>query len=155
MYIDASFATHNDAKSHSGIIIKLYGCTIMGRSIKQKIISKDSTEAELIALSDNILTAVNIFDLLKDLKIKIDDTTIYQDNKSVIHLLSTNNYKSRNKYIKMRLNLVKEIIDSNNLNIKYIPTIEMMSDLLTKPLNGYLFKKHVDAIQHVCETKGR
>lgn len=92
---------------------------------------------------------------MKDLKIKIDDTTIYQDNKSVIHLLSTNNYKSRNKYIKMRLNLVKEIIDSNNLNIKYIPTIEMMSDLLTKPLNGYLFKKHVDAIQHVCETKGR
>jgi hypothetical protein len=53
-YIDASFAIHNDGKSHTGVVIFVGGVAVYCASRKQKCVSKSSTEAELIALSDNI-----------------------------------------------------------------------------------------------------
>jgi hypothetical protein len=53
-YVDASFASHMDGKSHSGVIILVGGVGVLFTSRKQKCISKSPTEAELIALSDNV-----------------------------------------------------------------------------------------------------
>jgi hypothetical protein len=53
-YVDASYGTHHDCKSHTGIIITVGGKNVFFRLSKQKINSKSSTEAELIALSDSL-----------------------------------------------------------------------------------------------------
>ena len=54
LFVDASFGVHADGKSHTG------SCVVIGdvgavhcRSVKQQIVSKSSTEAELIGLSDS------------------------------------------------------------------------------------------------------
>ena len=52
-YIDASYGVHADGKSHSGTIITLGAGPVYVRSSKQKIVTKSSSEAELVALSDN------------------------------------------------------------------------------------------------------
>ncbi len=51
-YVDASYRVHADMKSHTGCVITLGKGPIFVRSAKQKLVSKSSTEAELIALSD-------------------------------------------------------------------------------------------------------
>jgi hypothetical protein len=53
-YIDASFALHPDGKSHTGIVVLLGGVGVFYASRKQKCISKSPTEAELVALSDDV-----------------------------------------------------------------------------------------------------
>jgi hypothetical protein len=53
-YVDASFATHVNGKSHYGIMVMIGGVSVFFASWKQKCISKSPTEAELVALSDNV-----------------------------------------------------------------------------------------------------
>lgn len=53
-YVDASYGVHNDCRSHTGVVLTIGNGPILVKSVKQKINSKSSTEAELIALSDAI-----------------------------------------------------------------------------------------------------
>ncbi len=53
-WVDASFATHEDAKGHTGLIIALGNGPIFASSTKQKLVSKSSTESELIGISDSL-----------------------------------------------------------------------------------------------------
>jgi hypothetical protein len=54
VYIDAAFALHSDAKSHTGMIIFAKGVPVYIASRKQKCMTKSLTEAELVGLIDNI-----------------------------------------------------------------------------------------------------
>jgi len=51
-YIDASHGVHVDAKSHTGLAVTMGIGVFMSRSSKQKVVSKSSTVAELVAVSD-------------------------------------------------------------------------------------------------------
>ena len=51
-YVDASYAVHKDFKSHTGAVISLGQGPVYVKSTKQKINSKSSTEAEIVAVSD-------------------------------------------------------------------------------------------------------
>lgn len=51
-YIDTSYAVHPNMRSHTCSMLTLGKGTIQGKSIKQKINTKSSTEAELIAGDD-------------------------------------------------------------------------------------------------------
>ena len=53
-YIDASFGTHPDMKSHTGSIFTLGKGCISGSSTKQKVNARSSTESELIGIDDKI-----------------------------------------------------------------------------------------------------
>ena len=66
---DASYLTHNDVKSHSGITYSLAegGPSISCFSLKQKITAQSSTEAELIALHEGARSTVWISSLMKQL----------------------------------------------------------------------------------------
>jgi hypothetical protein len=64
-YIDAAFGTHDDGKSHTGLVVKFGGATVLCMSSKQKIVTRDSTEAELIGLSDKLLTVMQCHEFMK------------------------------------------------------------------------------------------
>ena len=53
-YVDASYGTHADMKSHTGCVITVGKGVIYARSTKLKINTKSSTEAELVGASDMI-----------------------------------------------------------------------------------------------------
>jgi hypothetical protein len=53
-HVDAAFAVHPDMKSHTGATMSLGEGTIQSFSIKQKINTRSSTEAEIVALDDVI-----------------------------------------------------------------------------------------------------
>jgi hypothetical protein len=56
-FVDASLAPHADGHSHSGSVITLGKGPIFVRSSKQRLVTKSSTEAELVAMSDERSTA--------------------------------------------------------------------------------------------------
>ena len=51
-FVDASFGIYSDMKSVTGVVIKIGEATIYVKSGKQKILTRSSTEAELVGLSD-------------------------------------------------------------------------------------------------------
>jgi hypothetical protein len=53
-WIDASFAMHTNMKSHTGATMLMGKCLVYSASIRQKLNTKSSTEAELVAADDAI-----------------------------------------------------------------------------------------------------
>ena len=51
-YIDTSFGTYEDVKSVTGIVLMIGNATVYVKSGKQKIVTRSSTGAELVGLSD-------------------------------------------------------------------------------------------------------
>jgi hypothetical protein len=51
---DASFGIHRDGKSHSGILIFMDNSVLLAKSVKQKLVTLSSTEAELDCLSEGL-----------------------------------------------------------------------------------------------------
>lgn len=142
-YVDASYGTHSDAKSHSGLYLSVGSGPIISKSTKQKLVTKSSTEAELVAESDFASEALASKSFLEA---QGEDTggpaTIFQDNMSTIALLNNGVSKSdRTRHINVRYFWTKERIDSGELAITYVPTDDMIADILTKPLQGEKFFK--------------
>jgi hypothetical protein len=117
VYIDAAFGGQVDGKSQSRCVVTLGGTAVIEICRKQKIVSKDSTEAELVALSNLLVEVEAVQELLDNLsnlmgeKLMTGRLTVYQDNTSTISLVTKGGGKPRNKYMKVRQEMVKERVD--------------------------------------------
>ena len=141
VYVDASYGVHCDAKSHTGMSIALGKGPIFAKSSKQRLVSKSSTEAELIGLSDSATQAIWTRNFLEQQGYNIGPATIYQDNQSAMQLAANGRSNSeRTRHIHIRYYFVKDRVESGELQIKYMPTKLMIADILTKPLQGELFR---------------
>jgi hypothetical protein len=140
-WIAAAFGTHKDGKSHSGLAIALGNAFLMCKSSKQKIVSKDSTEAELVALSDKYNQVLLIAEELKDMGYDVGTPIIYQDNTSTISLVTKGGGVQRTNHMNVRVNIVLEAVTSGLIHIICMKTAEMVADVLslTKPLQCILF----------------
>jgi ABC-type nitrate/sulfonate/bicarbonate transport system substrate-binding protein len=138
--VDASFGIHEDGKSHSGLSISLGSGSILSKSVKQRIVTKSSTEAELVAESDFASEAIFSRDFLQAQGIDTSSAIIYQDNQSTISMIKNGGSKSdRTRHVNIRYFWSKERVDSGDISIVYLPTDDMIADVLTKPLQGDKF----------------
>ncbi len=87
-YIDAAFVAHSDGKGHSGSDVLLSDTVVDAVTRKQKRASSDSTEAELIAISDLSSDVLWTNEWMQN-QGNITPTPItFQDNTSTIHLIT-------------------------------------------------------------------
>jgi hypothetical protein len=146
-YVDASYGIHPDGKSHTGMFIALGAGPIFVKSSKQKIVTKSSTEAELVALSDSCSQVIWSREFLIAQGYDVDPAVIYQDNKSTITLVEKGRSTSdTTRHINVRYFFVKDKIESNEVSVVYLPTGSMIADALTKPLQGDLLRKMRDKL---------
>ena len=95
-WVDSLYAVHPDMKSHTGIYMTLgKGATYMA-SCKQKLNTKGSTDAELVAVDDALGQVLWTRHFLAAQGYPIPTITVYQDNKSTI-LLAENGRSSSSK----------------------------------------------------------
>ena len=146
-YIDASYGVHRDGKSHTGAAITLGGGVVYAKSAKQKIVTKSSTEAEIVGLSDSSSQVIWSRDFLIGQGYQLDAAVIYQDNMSTIALVKKGQSTSeRSRHINIRYFFVKDRVDQGDIKVEYKPTGDMLADVLTKPLQGSLFAKMRDQL---------
>ena len=113
---------------------------LMVKSTKQKIVTKSSTESELIALSDLCSPVIWNREFLCAQGEDPSPTIVYQDNQSTMALINKGSSSSeRTRHIKIRHFWVKDRVDAGDVEIVYIPTEDMTADILTKPLQGPTF----------------
>ena len=149
-WIDGAFATHRDMHSHTGGALSLGKGVITGISTRQKLTTRSSTEAELVAVDDCMSLILWTRYFLEAQGYGVDDAIIYQDNKSAI-LLEQNGQASstrRTRHLNIRYFFVTDRIKKNEVHIQYCPTHNMLADYFTKPLQGATFRKFRDAIMN-------
>jgi hypothetical protein len=141
-YIDASYGVHKDGKSHTGAVHSLGKGPISVRSNKQKIVTKSSTEAELVGASDEASHTLHYQEFLKEQGYDMGSAVVYQDNKSCMTLLEKGRSTSdRTRHIKIRYFWINHYIDTKEVKLEYLPTDQMIADILTKPLQGEQFRR--------------
>jgi hypothetical protein len=131
-YVDASFGLYEDGKSVSGVVISLGGAIIYIKSGKQKIVTRSSTEAELVGISDALSQILWTREFLLALDLTLGPATVFQDNKSTIFLANKGRSTSeRSRHIKIRYFFVSHYIESKEIALEYLPTGLMVADILT------------------------
>lgn len=138
-YVDVAFGQHVDGKSQTGVVHRLGKATVLARSQKQKMVSKHSTEGELVGLTDRVDGVLRLNEFLIEQGIDMKVPVIFQDNQSTILLAEKGGGKYRNIHLRVRQKRIQEMIECGEVSLKYMPTGSMLADILTKPLQGFLF----------------
>ena len=146
-FTDASFGIHANFMSHTGATITLGGGPIFAKSSKQKLVTKSSTEAELVGLSDSASQVIWTRNFLMAQGYQMNPAIIKQDNMSTLALAEKGRSTSeRTRHVNIRYFFIKDRVNSGDLKLEYLPTSEMIADILTKPLQGEAFRVLRDAL---------
>ena len=146
IYADASHGLHEDGKGHGGIVITLGSAPVYTKSYKLKMITRSSSEAELVVLEEASTFTGWYKNLLSDLGIDVGAIPIYQDNKSTIIMAAQGGNFQRTKHLMMKDLYIKERLECNDARLLYLPTEDMVADLLTKPLGRVTSQRHVSTL---------
>lgn len=147
-WVDASFAVHPDMRSHTGGVISFGNGGVLCKSSKQKLNTKSSTEAELVGASDYLPNTIWVKLFMEAQGHPITECLFEQDNEAAIKLETNGraSCSSKTRHVSIRYFFVKDRARQENIAIRHCPTLRMLADFFTKPLQGALFRKFRDVI---------
>ena len=140
-----------DMKSHTGYCLTMGTGSFISGSSSQKITTRSSTESELVGVDDSIgfvewaslysKEQVEEYPVEHPLKDMGKKNVVLQDNTSTIKMLKGGKRVcgQHTRNIHVRYFYAHERVDDGTIHITYCPTKEMVSDYLSKPLQGSLF----------------
>jgi hypothetical protein len=143
-FIDAAYGVHMvSGKSHTGCAIVLGRAgPVFAKSVKQKIVTKSSTEAEVVALSDMTSQAIHVRNFVQAQGYELGPAIVYQDNMSCMALMKRGGPTSeRSRHIDIRHFWVAERVEEKEVIIEHCGTTDMFANIMTKPVQGAQFIK--------------
>ncbi len=159
IYADASHGLHpNTGQAHGGIIITFGSAPVLTRSFKVSMITKSSSESELVVLDEAAAYAVWLRLLMYELKIydNVPRVKIFQDNKSAITMAHQDVYNfKRSKHLLIKYNFVKQHIDAGDIFLEYLPTKDMLADILTKPATREILLQALEGLSMTSNSSHR
>ena len=150
-WVDASYALHGDMRSHTGRTIMMGKGVLYGKSSKQKLNTKSSTEAELVGASDFLPQTIWTKNFIEAQGYKVRNNDFFQDNMSAMKMEKNgrSSVGQRSRHINIRYFFIKDRIASGDINLVHCPAGIMVADFFTKPLQGPLFRKFQDIIMGI------
>ena len=71
---------------------------------------------------------------------KVGTVPLHEDNRTAMEFISHGGpIHARTRYIGVKMYFVKDHVDDGDLEVVYCKTIDMLADLMTKPVTGALF----------------
>jgi hypothetical protein len=137
-HIDAAYGVHEDGKSVTGCVTMIgESGPIHAKSVKQKIVTKSSTESELVATSDSANQTLHLRQFLVEQGYPQEAAEIFQDNISCMNLLKKGKSCSeRTRHMSIRYFWLTEKIRKGEIKLTHIRTEDMCANVLTKPIQG-------------------
>lgn len=135
-YSDADYAADLDTRrSTTGYLFCLSGGPITWNSQRQKTVSLSTTEAEYKAACAAAKEMIWLKRFL--LELSCTDVTyscICIDNQSTIKLVKNPTLHKRTKHIDIKYHFIREQYANKEIDIRYVPSVEQLADIFTKPL---------------------
>jgi hypothetical protein len=126
-WVDASFACHPDMRSQTGAIMSLGNGAAYATSTRQKLNTRSSTEAELMAVNNILPQILWTRNFMISQGFEIHENTFLQDNRSAMLLESNGRGSSskRTRHIDVRYFFVKDKVDKGEVKIEHCSTNKM------------------------------
>ena len=112
-WVDASFATHPNCRSHTGATLSFGKGSVYSMSSKQKLNTRSSTEAELVGINDVLSMILWTRLFLEAQGYQVTDNVLHQDNESTIKLAQNGRRSSskQTRHIEVRYYFITDHIE--------------------------------------------
>ena len=142
-FVDASWACDiHDGRSVTGYVFMLNGSPVTWASKKQATVAKSTSEAEFYALSGAASEAGWLMQFISQIGTNICPIRMFEDNQGAQKFATNPIAHARMKHVGVQHFFVRELVEDGIIQLKHIPSGEMVADMLTKPLLTQLFEKH-------------
>jgi hypothetical protein len=140
--------------SLSGFIAYMRGIGAFYSSVNlEKTISQSTAEAEYKTIGRGAKFAESIRQFLTEIGFpQTGPTPVYNDNQAALAIASNPYCSSATRHMKIKYHYVRQQIKEKSIKVSYVPTGEMIADIMTKALPVEVFRKfrsllmgHVDA----------
>jgi hypothetical protein len=116
-------------------------------SRKQTFVASSTAEAEYIAVCTAICKAVWLRKLLTRLFGQmLDPTMIHCDNQSWVKLSENPASHDRSKHVEIKFHYIQDMVKRKAILVQYLPTDELIANVLTKPLAKSKFEYFHDEL---------
>lgn len=132
-------------RSTSGWIILLNSTPIIWKSSRQATTTTSTCESEFVSCSTASKDLLWVRNLLSELGINLKPTPVHIDNQGTIKLIRNNQTHAKTKHLDIKLHFIRDI-NNKSIQVRYVPSEDNISDLLTKPLPSNKFYKFLDII---------
>ena len=143
-YIDSSYMSEEQTLCRFGVNYYINGMSVyeMSRRLPDHYLS--SCEAEYYACSIGTCEGKFLVMTLTAMgETQSGPLLIGQDNKSCIQIAENpGRHHGRTKHIELRIRWIEDEIKKEKLALVYVPTSQMVADVLTKPLSYEAFARH-------------
>jgi hypothetical protein len=146
-FCDADYAGDIDTRtSCSGGIWLLGGGPVVWISTKQRSVALSTGESEYISAAEAAKIGQWLRGLLRELQRpaylgKHLEVPIYSDNTACIALTRDPIAHARTKHIEVRYHYIRQLVAHGKTTLAYLPTADMLADILTKPLPIIAFRR--------------
>lgn len=136
IYADSSHILHSDAKGHGGIVITLGSAPILVKSFKLRLVTRSSSESELVSLEEAVSYAMYLKTFLAELRLwkPTNPITVFQDNLSTIRIATAGPSFKRSRHLLVKEGYVRQYVESNDVILEYLRSTDMVADMMTKVL---------------------
>ena len=134
-YSDSDWAgDHQSRRSVSGGAIYFLDNFFDGFSIIQKTVALSSSEAELMALCENVKTVLGMYHLINPIfPLKLPLKICY-DNKGSAFMAANPVNNKRTRHIDTKYKFIHQYIEQGLVALEYVPTQDNIADIFTKSL---------------------
>jgi hypothetical protein len=170
--VDSDFAGNWDAKTahgdpmisktRSGWVITFAQCPVTWSSKLQTLTALSTTEAEYISLSNALRDVIPLMELLKEVQarniinecpVPVIHCKVFEDNAGALEMAKTPKIRPRTKHINNYYHHFREYVENKTISLHSTLSIDQIADILTKPLQAVLFKKHRYSLQRFQKKK--
>lgn len=140
----------DDCRSQYGFAIYHGSNLISWTSRKQRVVARSSTEAEYRSLAYTSAELIWIKQLLQELHApKLNCPLILCDNVGAIFMTKNPVISTRSKHIALDFHFIREQVESKQLQISHVSSVDQVADIFTKPLH----KDRFTSIRHKLQVR--
>ena len=142
---DSNYATDADSRrSTTGSTTFLCGAPVAMKSKTQQCVTLSVTEAEFVAGTECVQDMLFTKSLLESMGLKVDlPMQLYIDNQGAVDLVNSWSATGRTRHVAVRIAFLRELKEQGILEVNWIPSAFMSSDIFTKNVGKADFVKHV------------
>jgi hypothetical protein len=148
-WVDTSYAVHPDMRSHTGGVMSFgtYGLVCKSSS-KQKLNTQNSTETEVVGASNFLPNTMRVQMFLAGQSYTLEKSALVQDNEIAMKLEKNGRMSAgqKSRHIHTRYFWINDRTVATGIIVRHCPTLEMLADFFTKPLQGNLIRRFRDVI---------
>jgi hypothetical protein len=144
-YVDSSHADSDDLRTTVGYIIYLNGGPISWRTLLHKGHCGSPTESEYMAMYYAVTEVLSLRHLMDEIGYGQNaPTKVHEDNEGSIKVANNPRCHERLKHIDLKHHIIRDAIESKDIEVMHVQTANQDADILTKPLPKKEHWRHAD-----------